>query len=436
MTSTQEDPIFRDLSADNEPEVTEIESLCLRCQKNGVTKLLLTKIPFYKEVVIMSFCCDHCNWENNELQPASKIQEKGVIYKLKVENLRDLTRVVVKTEWASISIPELEFEIPSQSQEGTVTNIEGIIERACSGLWAQLEYLKPEDPESAAKLEEFLAEMTKLQNGDSPFSFILRDCSGNSFLENIKAPLPDPQLEVSHFERSREEALMLGIYIPDDSENESSQQPEEKSNLKDEVLELPTNCYSCNAPCITNMKVTQIPHFKDVVIMSTVCETCGHKTNEVKSGSGIEPYGYRAILKIEEHEDLTRDVLKSDTCKISIKEIELEVGPAAFGSRYSTVEGILTKIKEQLIESNPFITGDSADLIRREKMEQFLSKIDEIIDGKRKVTFIMDDPCGNSYIQNIGHPDKNLTIEKYERSVEQDEELGLLDMKVENYEES
>ncbi|GFV39138.1 zinc finger protein ZPR1 [Trichonephila clavipes] len=428
MTSTHEDPVFRDLSADNEPEVTEIESLCLRCQKNGITKLLLTKIPFYKEVVIMSFCCDNCHWENNELQPASKIQEKGIMYKLEVENPRDLTRVVVKTEWASISIPELEFEIPSQSQEGSVTNIEGIIERSVSGLCSGLEYVKAEDPDAAKKLEEFLEKMSKLKSGDSPFTFVLRDCSGNSFVENLKAPLPDPQLEVSHFERSREEALMLGLYIPDDAENPSCEQAEEKSDLKDEVLELPTNCYSCNAPCITNMK--------DVVIMSTLCETCGHKTNEVKSGSGIEPYGYRATLKIEEHKDLTRDLLKSDTCKISIKEIELEVGSAAFGGRYSTVEGILSTIKEQLVESNPFITGDSADLIRREKMEQFLNKIDEIIDGKRKVTFIMDDPCGNSYLQNIDHPDENLTVEKYERSMEQDDELGLLDMKVENYEES
>lgn len=34
----------------------------------------------------MSFSCDHCHWENNELQPASKIQEKGILYRLKIEN--------------------------------------------------------------------------------------------------------------------------------------------------------------------------------------------------------------------------------------------------------------------------------------------------------------------------------------------------------------
>ncbi|CAL1284869.1 unnamed protein product [Larinioides sclopetarius] len=433
MATTNQTPMFRDLNADNDPEVTEIESLCLRCKKTGITKLLLTKIPFYKEVVVMSFACDSCHWENNELQPACTIQEKGIMFKLKVEDPKDLTRSLVKTEWASIIIPEVEFEIPAKSQEGTVTTVEGIIERACSGLCSKLDYLKVEDPESAAKLGEFIAQMTKLKSGDTPFTFILRDCSGNSFLENLNAPQPDPRLEESHFERSREEALMLGIYAPDDTENENSAQAGE--DLRDEVLGIPTNCYSCNAPCMSNMKVTQIPHFKDVVIMSTYCEVCGHKTNEIKSGSGIEPYGVRATLKIESMKDLSRDVLKSDTCKISVKEIELEVGCCAFGSRYSTVEGIFSVIKEQLVESNPFITGDSSDLIRKEKLEHFLKKIDEIIEGKRMVTFIMDDPCGNSYLQGFEPPDENLTVEKYTRSQEQEDELGLLDMKVENYEE-
>ncbi|GBM02439.1 Zinc finger protein ZPR1 [Araneus ventricosus] len=280
MAAANQTPVFRDLNADNDPEVTEIESLCLRCQKTGITKLLLTKIPFYKEVVVMSFCCDSCHWENNELKPASTIQEKGIMFKLKVENPKDLTRSVVKTEWASIIIPELEFEVPAQSQEGTVTTVEGIIERACSGLYSKLDYLKVEDPESAAKLEEFVAQMTKLKSGDTPFTLILRDCSGNSFLENLNAPLPDPQLEESHFEISREEALMLGIYAPDDTGNENSTVQPDEDNLKDEVLGLPTNCYSCNAPCMTNMKLTHILLllFKKLSLFETNClEFCRDK---------------------------------------------------------------------------------------------------------------------------------------------------------------
>ncbi len=53
-----------------------------------------------------------------------------------------------------------------------------------------------------------------------------------------------------------------------------------------------------------------IPHFKEVVIMATVCDYCGHKTNEVKSGGGIESQGKKITLRLTEISDLSRDVLK------------------------------------------------------------------------------------------------------------------------------
>lgn len=44
--------------------------------------------------------------------------------------------------------------------------------------------------------------------------------------------------------------------------------------------------------------------------MCTSCDACGHKTNEVKSSSGIESLGVKITLLIEKAEDLKRDVLK------------------------------------------------------------------------------------------------------------------------------
>ena len=44
-------PLFRKIRGEvEELETTEIESLCVACEENGITRLLLTKIPFYKEV--------------------------------------------------------------------------------------------------------------------------------------------------------------------------------------------------------------------------------------------------------------------------------------------------------------------------------------------------------------------------------------------------
>ena len=37
---------------------------------------------------------------------------------------------------------------------------------------------------------------------------------------------------------------------------------------------------------------------------------CGHRSNEVKSGGGIEPKGIRFEVKVRSREDFSRDVLK------------------------------------------------------------------------------------------------------------------------------
>lgn len=50
-------------------------------------------------------------------------------------------------------------------------------------------------------------------------------------------------------------------------------------------------------------------------------------------------------------------------------------------------------------------------------------------------TIVLDDPLANSYIQNLYAPDDdpNMTTEIYERTHDQNEELGLNDMNVDDY---
>lgn len=49
---------------------------------------------------------------------------------------------------------------------------------------------------------------------------------------------------------------------------------------------------------------------QDIIIMSTNCEYCGYRDNEVKSGGAIAEKGKKIILKVEDEEDLSRDLLK------------------------------------------------------------------------------------------------------------------------------
>jgi ZPR1 zinc-finger domain len=43
-------------------------SLCMQCGGEGTTRMLMTKIPFFREVIISSFECESCSWSNNEVR--------------------------------------------------------------------------------------------------------------------------------------------------------------------------------------------------------------------------------------------------------------------------------------------------------------------------------------------------------------------------------
>ncbi|XP_067288848.1 zinc finger protein ZPR1 [Pseudorasbora parva] len=427
--------VFKDINADDEDhQPTVIESLCMNCYKNGSTRLLLTKIPFFKEIIISSFTCPHCNWTNTEIQSAGRIQEQGIQYILQVKTKQDMNREVVKTDSASTRIPQLDFEIPPFTQKGCLSTIEGLLDRAVAGLEQDQSVRKATDPVVAEKIDEFIQRLKKLKEVEEEFTIVIDDPSGNSFIENPFAPQKDTALSVTYYNRTAEHNAALGIEV----EEEQDEKPgDDLDTMRNEVLVFNTNCPECNAPANTNMKLVQIPHFKEVIIMATNCDSCGHRTNEVKSGGATEELGTRITLHVTDPSDMSRDLLKSETCSVLIPELEFDLGMAALGGKFTTLEGLLKDIKDLIVSKNPFMCGDSFTADRAEKLQLFGQKIDKIIAGEMDVHIILDDPTGNSYLQNVyaPDPDPELKIEKYTRTFEQNEDLGLNDMKTEGYAE-
>ncbi|XP_042262193.1 zinc finger protein ZPR1 [Thunnus maccoyii] len=429
--------VFKDISADDEDwQPTEIESLCMNCYQNGMTRLLLTRIPFFKEIIVSSFSCGNCSWSNTEIQSAGRIQEQGVCYTLKVKTKQDLNREVVKADSATTRIPELDFEIPPFTQKGSLSTIEGLLDRAVAGLEQDQAVRRATHPEVAEKIDEFIQKLRKLKEVENEFTLVIEDPSGNSFVENPLAPQKDEALTVSSFKRTAQQDMQLGIRADDDLDEEEPPSNDLEA-MRNEVLVFNTNCPECNAPASTNMKLVQIPHFKEVIIMATNCDSCGHRTNEVKSGGATEELGTKITLHITDPSDMTRDVLKSETCSVLIPELEFELGMAALGGKFTTLEGLLKDIKDLIVSKNPFICGDSSTTDRVQKLNEFGEKLEKIITGELDVHIILDDPAGNSYLQNVyaPEPDPEMTVEKYTRSVEQNDDLGLNDMKTEGYQE-
>ncbi|KAG9010668.1 nucleolar zinc-finger protein [Tulasnella sp. JGI-2019a] len=468
----------------------EIESLCMHCGQQGVTRMLLTNIPYFREVIIMSFRCEFCGESNNEVMPAGQIKDQGTLYTAKVLKREDLSRQIVKSPTATVILPEFELTIPPK--RGQLTTVEGLIRTVIEDLSTEQPLRKIQDPPTYAKIETLLSSLHasllddaegepvsvtkeggKISESEpvpNPFTVKLDDPAGNSWIEFLGGSMAhDSKWNMRQYHRTREQNVMLGLAQADDQANEEYEaatanakthrrddlpkeaiqalqkahaggddDDDEIPTLKNEEIYIfPGFCSSCSAPLDTMMKRVTIPYFQDIFIMSTNCDKCGYRDNEVKSGGAISEKGKKITLKVEDIEDLARDVLKSESCGLEIPEIDLVLQPGTLGGRFSTLEGLLTQVHEELSEK-AFATGDAKDATQgSSEFEVFLGRLKEVMTASIPFTVILNDPLSNSYLQNIyaPDPDPNMTTETYERTWEQNEELGLNDMKVEGYEE-
>ncbi|KAG8908599.1 nucleolar zinc-finger protein [Tulasnella sp. 403] len=490
---------------DEERPIHEIESLCMNCEKQvstlvvelplkalydakhfvlqGMTRMMLTSIPYFREVIVSSFRCEHCGEQNNEIQTAGQIADQGTLYTAKILNRADTNRQVVRSATATIFIPELELTIPPKG--GQLTTVEGLLRDIINDLSVAQPLRRIQDPPTYGKIDALL---TRIHNclgdnenggpvtvtedgepikGDEPVKMVLTvkvdDPAGNSWVEFLGS-MADPKWSLKTYERSRKQNVELGLANPDEetreevlakqvskidapltagtvqkltTEQANGEEEEERERLQnEEIFVFPGICSSCGGPLDTMMKKVVIPYFKDILIMSTNCDRCGYRDNEIKSGAAISEQGKKITLKVEDAEDLARDILKSESCGLEIPEIQLVLSPGTLGGRFTTLEGLLTQVYDELSEK-AFARNDTVDVKEdRQAFEQFLGKLKAVMTASIPFTVILDDPLANSYLQNIyaPDPDPNMTTELYERTFEQNEELGLNDMIVEGYE--
>lgn len=472
--------------------VDEISSLCMECHEEGTTRMLLTYIPYFREVIVVSFFCPHCGNRNNEIQSAGQIQEKGCLYTVHVTTPADLNRQVVKSEYCTVKIPELQIEIPPK--KGQLTTIEGIVSDTLRDLELDQPLRKHMQPDAYAKIQEICDKLRDILGEDKPadiadnevkwgeegnsagmrsmgpvgggpssltaeqkanrtvpaFSIRLDDPSGNSFIEFMGdvegRGMSDAKWSKRDYPRTKEQNELIGLSGPAQTGAATGAEGDEEVHTtgfdkdagetefdNEEVYTFAGICSSCNAPLDTRMKKVNIPYFKDILIMSTNCDNCGYKDNEVKSGAAISEQGRKLTLRVEDKEDLSRDILKSETAGFAIPEIDLHLSPGTLGGRFTTLEGLLQQVYDELSE-RVLMRGDSST--QAANFEGFLGKLKSVISCETlPYTVILDDPLANSYVQNpyAPDPDEQLIEEVYTRSWDQNEDLGLNDINVDNY---
>ncbi|CAM9344650.1 unnamed protein product [Phaeothamnion confervicola] len=524
-----------------------------------------------------------------------ELQEKGCRFELAVISVDDLNRQVIKSDYATISFPDIEFEIPPRTQRGEITTIEGLLSTAAERLQQDQPARLAADPNVGLRVAEAISALLAMARGDGdrlPFTLLVDDPSGNSFVENPHAPKRDPALKAVYYTRTPMQDLQIGLQpsdaakaagrIDDDDPTHAARPPprhqldgaegliaasdaarargvaaakakavasggsgvengeaggggganvvvggedgggkggggggkggggDESSGgggggdggassktaanlsiaadnfMRHEVVDLPESCPACGAMGETRMCVTDIPHFKEVIIMAFDCPTCNFKSNEVKGGGAVPARGTRHTLRVLSAADLGRDVLKSDTAGMAIPELDLEMAMGTLGGVYTTVEGLLKKARDSLAEANPFFGGDSAtnhhgnglsagngggsgdgsgdgsggrssgnggsggnsrESETQRRFRVFLDRLGRTSRGEElPFTLEVHDPMGNSFIGCLASEGENgddadptrdpqLSIEDYDRTHEENEELGLNDMHTEGFEE-
>jgi zinc finger protein len=467
-----------------------MESMCMNCGASGQTRLLLHKIPFFRELIIVSFLCPECGERNNDVTFGGEIQVQGVVFTLTIESKADLDRQIIKADSASVSIQELDFEIPAMTQKGGISTIEGVLKTAAKNLALFQAERMEDNPEVGAKVADIISSLTMIAMGFGPYPvhLVLNDPSGNSFIQNLVAPAKDPQMETRNYFRNAEQDKSLGLeagsgMFKDDNDTNykslvegggfgalktsaisevkqssavemtasTEVQEEDKFHRlgRSEAVSIPSDCPSCFAMGESLTAMTDIPHFKEIIIMCFDCKECGYRNSEVKGGGAIPTLGTETHLLVTSADDMKRDVLKSDTAMIVIPELDLELSHGTLGGLYTTVEGLLNKITKNLVENN-FSMGDSATnhhstdekvMSAGGKWKAFIARLKEVAEGKVfPFTLQMRDPMGNSFISApLGsflppECDHNLTNFEFERSWQENEDFGMNDINTKDYE--
>jgi hypothetical protein len=106
----------------------------------------------------------------------------------------------------------------------------------------------------------------------------------------------------------------------------------------EDLATFPEECYACGSAGLLKMKLTNIPHFKEIVLMCFTCDSCGYKSVDVKAGGEICEKGVEFCLSVPgPHEgegegpaaaatswarvDLARDVIKSADASVSERQL-------------------------------------------------------------------------------------------------------------------
>ncbi len=158
----------------DEPQLIYEEVLrCPICGMNTYRiQLYLYEIPIEGKILIMVGECSSCGYRHREVMPVE--MGKPIRIELKVETEEDLESFVFRSFNADVEIPELGIEVTAGAlYQGIVTTVRGLLESFLDAL--------------GDNCGDKCDEIREAMEGKKPFTLIITDPSGLSFISNKKA---------------------------------------------------------------------------------------------------------------------------------------------------------------------------------------------------------------------------------------------------------
>jgi len=171
-----------------------------------------------------------------------------------------------------------------------------------------------------------------------------------------------------------------------------------------------TSCPLCHKDLTIHWQSDNIPFFGEVMYITTRCD-CGFRFADTMILTQKEPVHYEMV--IDSIEDLNARVVRSTSGTISIPELGIDVEPGLASESYVTnIEGILDRIRNVARTATNWVKDDEKKYARGLEV---LSALDDAMEGKRKLTVVIDDPLGNSAIISDKALSRTLAKEEAEK---------------------
>lgn len=162
---------------------------------------------------------------------------------------------------------------------------------------------------------------------------------------------------------------------------------------------------------VTN-RTDNIPYFGDILETAILCKECGYQSSDSISLSQNDPM--RFTLEIDESKLNTR-VAKSQTATLTIPDLGLKVEPGPKSQGYvSNVEGILNRFESAIVRALT-LEGENMDKAVEENALNLIEKLASIKMGELSTKLVLEDPFGNSVIDDEDAVKELLSSEEAEK---------------------